>query len=52
MERTAITFLFIGIIIAGSDGRYFPWINFVGLLIAFVGYIILENKNLIIGEGK
>lgn len=27
----------IGVLIAGSDGSYFPWINIVGIIMCFLG---------------
>ena len=30
----------LGLIIAGSDGEWFPWINFIGvLMIGYVGLV-------------
>jgi hypothetical protein len=32
---------FSEVVIAGSDGSYFPWANFIGLIIAFISGILL-----------
>jgi len=53
MKFIAGTLLWCGLMIATSDGDWFPWVNFAGLAIAISGYIIITNKeNLLSGEGK
>jgi len=53
MERISGILFWLGFIIATSDGDWFPWVNFAGLIMALLGYIIITNReNLLSGEGK
>lgn len=33
----AMALIFLGMVLAGSDGVYFPWLNFFGGFIMYVG---------------
>lgn len=35
--------LMIGMALAGSDGDWFPWINFVGVVLFFVAVVGIEK---------
>jgi hypothetical protein len=38
INNWTLGFMFaLGLIIAGSDGEWFPWLNFIGILM--VGYV-------------
>ena len=36
--------IIVGLIIAGSDGTWFPWINIIGTIIGIAGAAILQHN--------
>ncbi|WAC06606.1 MAG: hypothetical protein OS130_10105 [Thermodesulfobacteriota bacterium] len=53
MKFIAEILFWCGFIIACSDGAWFPLVNFAGLAIAILGYIIINNREtLLSSEGK
>jgi len=49
MKYIIATCFIAGLVLAGSDGDWFPWANFIGL-VGLGGFVILANKTE--GEGK
>jgi ABC-type transport system involved in cytochrome c biogenesis permease subunit len=41
IQQIAGLFFFTGLVLAGTDGTLFPWVNALGVFIAFIGALFL-----------
>lgn len=45
LRYSAITIFACGLLVAGSEGPFFPWVNIAGTILMFVGAGLLSRLN-------